>query len=488
MIYLYNTLTKKKEPFKPLSPGKVGMYVCGPTVYDYAHIGNLKSYITSDILRRALEREGYEVRMIKNITDVGHLTRDDMSQGDTGDDKIALKAEKEKKTPEEIARFYEEYFRKSEEKMNILPAQFFPRATAHIPHIIKHIEKLIENDYAYTVNGNVFYDVTSFSHYGELSGNSLEKLKSGARLEEHPDKKHPWDFALWLKAPKDHLMRWQSPWGEGYPGWHIECSAMSTEYLGDQFDIHTGGEDHIFPHHEAEIAQTEGVTGKSPAVRFWIHTRHMLAEGEKMSKSRGNFYRLEDIETRGYSAMHLRIALLSAHYRSQMNFTWSALEQGKKNLERITKWISLLRDANPVKLRHGAGNTNQHTNATNKDTNILIQEFQKKFWDAVNDDLNTPQALSELYILITEIHTLKNISPKFARESLKAWEDANSVLGLTIEKQKTAIPKHIQKLAHKREEARKEKDFDAADNLRMQIEQEGFVVEDTKEGQKIHPV
>ena len=321
MLFLHNTLTKKKESFESIHTGKVGIYTCGPTVYGNVHIGNLRSYLTADLLRRVLECLGYEVRHIKNITDVGHLTADDVAQGDTGEDKIEKKARAEKKTPEEIARFYEEYFREAERKMNILPAHAFPRATAHIPDMIRLIETLLDKGFAYEKNGNVFLDVTSFKSYGHLSGNTLDTLKVGARLEEHPDKRHPWDFALWLKAPDGHLMHWTSPWGTGYPGWHIECSAMSIAYLGEQFDIHTGGEDNIFPHHEAEITQSECATGRSPFARFWIHSRHLLVGGEKMSKSKGNLYTLEDIEANGFSAMDLRMAFLSSHYRSQMNFT-----------------------------------------------------------------------------------------------------------------------------------------------------------------------
>ena len=279
MITLHNTLTKKKEPFEPIHAGKVGMYTCGPTVYGKVHIGNIRAYMTADLLRRVLEHAGFEVRHIKNITDVGHLTEDDVAQGDSGEDKIEKKARTEKKTPEEIARFYENYFRETEKKMNIRPAHFFPRATAHVPQMIALIEILIRKNHAYEKNGNVFLDVTSFENYGQLSGNTLDRLKVGARLEEHPDKRHSWDFALWLKAPVGHLMHWASPWSEGYPGWHIECSAMSMEYLGEQFDIHTGGEDNIFPHHEAEIAQSECATGHASFARYWIHSRHLLFNG-----------------------------------------------------------------------------------------------------------------------------------------------------------------------------------------------------------------
>ncbi|HOF42458.1 MAG TPA: cysteine--tRNA ligase, partial [Candidatus Moranbacteria bacterium] len=334
MLKLFNSLSKIKEEFKPINPGKVGMYSCGPTVYGHIHIGNLKSYILSDLVKRYLEYSGYEVRLIKNITDVGHLSEDDLGQADSGEDKMLKAALIEKKTPEEIAKFYEDYFKTTEKEMNILPAQYFPRATAHVPQMIKIIEGLIQKGCAYEKNGNVFFDVTKFSNYGKLSGNTLENLKVGARLEEHPDKKNPWDFALWLKAPEKHILKWESPWSLGYPGWHIECSAMSLEYLGNTFDIHTGGEDNIFPHHEAEIAQSECYTGKKFA-NFWLHTRHLLMNGEKMSRSKGNLYTLEDIKEKGFSAMDLRLLFLSSHYRSRLDFSWNALEQAHKNLQRI---------------------------------------------------------------------------------------------------------------------------------------------------------
>jgi len=342
MLKLHNTLTKSKEAFKAINPGKVGMYTCGPTVYDYIHIGNIRSYMTADILRRYLEYRGYEVRAIKNITDVGHLTEDDIAQADSGEDKILKKALKEKKSPQEIAEFYEDYFKNTEKEMNILAANYFPKATTHIDQMIKMISGLIEKDRAYEKNGNVFFNVTKFPGYGKLSGNTLESLKSGARLEKHPDKKNPWDFALWLKAPEDHLMKWKSPWSVGYPGWHIECSAMSLEYLGETFDIHTGGEDNIFPHHEAEIAQSESFTGKK-FVNYWTHTRHLLVDREKMSKSKGNFYILEDVKKKGFSAMELRLLLLSSHYRSPLNFTWDSMKQSRQNLKRITEFIQGLK-------------------------------------------------------------------------------------------------------------------------------------------------
>jgi len=461
---LYNSLSRKKEEFEPINPGKVGMYVCGPTVYDYIHIGNIRSYLTADILRRYLEYVGFEVRHIENITDVGHLTEDDIAQGDRGEDKIEKKALAEKKTPEEITRFFEEYFHETEKKINILSAHFFPVATAHVPQMIKIITVLIEKGYAYEENGNVFFDVTKFSDYGKLSGNTLDNLKIGARLEKHPDKKNPWDFALWLKAPKEHLMKFESPWSIGYPGWHIECSAMSSEYLGDTFDIHTGGEDNIFPHHEAEIAQSESFSGKK-FVNYWIHTRHLFVDGEKMSKSKGNFYKLEDIIEKGHSAMELRLLFLSSHYRSQMNFTWDSMNQAKTNFQRISDFVNKLK--NPE---------------TSDSSQLDIKKYQEKFEKAMDDDLNTPVALSVLYELITETNKL---NPSNKKEILGLWEKMNKVFGLNISKEEAEIPEEIRKLAQERDNAKKIKDFEESDKIRKMIEEKGYIVEDMKGNYKI---
>lgn len=464
MLSLYNTLTKSKTEFAPLYPGKASLYVCGPTVYDFAHIGNLRAYIFSDTLRRMLENSGYEVRMIKNITDVGHLTADDIAQGDSGEDKIAKRALAEKKTPEEIAQFYTDYFLAAEEKLNILPAHYFPRATAHIPQIIKLIEGLIENGHAYEANGNVFYDVTSFPDYGKLSGNTLEQLKVGARLEEHPDKKNPWDFALWLKAPAGHLMRWASPWSQGYPGWHIECSAMSLEYLGDTFDIHTGGEDHIFPHHEAEIAQSEGMTGK-PYVRYWLHMRHILINGAKMSKSKDNFYTLEDICAKGYAPMDLRLLFLGAHYRSQMNFTWESLEQAKKNLQTVSQTKKrLLR-------QEDAG-----------EKGLDGKEYLERIEAAFRDDLNTPEALAILLELCRAINTALDKEEAFNRKSLENVLSVVFFLFGLSEETDEEVSEEVKGLADERQIARAAKDFARSDELRDRIAKLGYKVEDSTAG------
>lgn len=466
MPSFYNTLTRKKEVFEPLVAGQVKMYTCGPTVYDYVHIGNLRSYVMADTVRRALEVEGFNVTQVKNITDVGHLTADDIAQGDSGEDKIERKAKAEGKTIEEIVRFYTDYYHQAEGALNILPAYEEPRATEYVPQMIAFIEGLIKKGFAYSVNGNVFFDVTKFGKYGALSGNTLEKLKVGARLEEHPDKRNPWDFALWLKAPEGHLMHWTSPWSEGYPGWHIECSAMNLATLGTTIDIHTGGEDNIFPHHEAEIAQSE-CGNAAPFVRYWIHARHLLVNGEKMSKSKGNFYKLEDVLDRGYSAMDLRMLYLSAHYRSQMNFTWEALAQAKANRE------SLMTSYERMQLLVEDEQADRETN------------YGEEFMKAIDDDLNTPLALSWALNLARCINTMVDkkiaIHPETAQAYKKMIFDYFGLKEETLQ-----IPEEINQLVAERQAARSNKDFARSDALREEISAKGYLVEDGPNGQTVH--
>lgn len=463
---LYNTLTKQKEVFEPLTAGQVKMYTCGPTVYDYVHIGNLRSYVMADTLRRALESNSLTVEHVKNITDVGHLTADDLGQGDSGEDKLVRKATKEGRTPEEIARFYTDYYHTTEEKLNIKRAHQEPRATAYVAQMIQFIQGLIEKGFAYEKNGNVFFDVTQFKQYGALSGNTLEKLKVGARLEEHPDKKNPWDFALWLKSPEGHLMHWESPWGTGYPGWHIECSAMNLATLGPTIDIHTGGEDNIFPHHEAEIAQSE-CGNDAPFVRYWVHTRHLLVNGEKMSKSKGNFYRLEDIEERGYSAMDLRLLYLSAHYRSQMNFTWEALAQAKVN--RVTLMNTYARLQSVKEPLSGVGS-----------------EEIKNFKSAFENDLNTPLALSILLRYASNINKVID-KKEYQRLSESDRRDFSVMLFnyFGLREETIEIPEEITKLLDERKTARLNKNFKESDTLRDAILALGYIVEDGPNGQTV---
>lgn len=471
MLKLYNTLTKKKEEFSPINPGKVGIYTCGPTVYSHIHIGNLRAYTNADLLRRYLEYRGFEVRHIKNITDVGHLTDDDIAQGDSGEDKMMKAAKKEKKTPEEIARFYEEYAKETEGEMNVLPAHFFPRATEHIPHMVKIIETLIEKGFAYESGGNVFFDVEKFADYGKLSGNTLENLDVGARLEDpHPDKKNQWDFALWLKAPDNHIMKWKSPWSLGYPGWHVECSAMSMEYLGETFDIHTGGEDNIFPHHEAEIAQSEAANGVK-FVNYWVHNRHLLFDGEKMSKSKGNLFTLEDIKEKGFGAMDLRMIYLLSHYRSQMNFTWDTMQQAHKNYETLRNFAQRLENYTAEK-------------ATQEIDTI---HYQSEFEKAMDDDLNTPLALSVLFDLTTTANALMDdYKLQNAPAVKKILDKTLGALGISITIEEVTIPKEILSLAQEREEARQNKDFARSDELRDQIAAQGYEITDDADGFKLN--
>jgi cysteinyl-tRNA synthetase len=483
-MQLYNTLTNKKEKFHPQEKGKVKMYTCGPTVYNYAHIGNLAAYLYADTLRRFLEFSGYEVRHIVNITDVGHLSADDVNQADSGEDKMLKAALREKKTPWEIAKFYTERFFEDRDRLNIKKAQSYPRATAHVDQMIKITETLVKKGLAYEKNGNVFFDVEKFDGYGKLSGKKLAELKHGVRLEDHPDKQHSYDFALWLKAPKNHLMQWDSPWSRGYPGWHIECSAMSMEYLGETLDIHTGGEDHVFPHHENEIAQSEGCTG-TPFAHFWFHNRFLLVDGAKMSKSKGNFYVLADILEKGFDPMAFRMLILSSHYRSNVNFTWQSLEQAAKNLDKIARWqekISALAGPKKIQADGQASDKNAKMNSP------LVQEAHTKIQAALEDDLNTPLALSELYELISQSNRQIDAGESGqanARELLKFWDKINQVFGLILPSATEKLPEEIEKLARKRQTAREQKDFKLADELRDQIEARGFQVEDTPEGQKI---
>ena len=328
-MHLRSTLTRTKGPFVSLVPGAVRMYTCGPTVYRYAHIGNLRSYLFADLLRRALLARGFDVLHVKNITDVGHL-RDE--RFDRGEDKMLVAAKLEAKSPEEIARFYEATFHADEALVNILPAHVFPRATDHIPEMIAMVERLQDAGFAYAVQGNVYYDVSRFPGYGSLSGNTLDELRAGHRGEIEADKRDPADFALWKRAGEGRLAKWPTRrWGEGFPGWHIECSAMATKYLGEQFDIHTGGIDNVFPHHEDEIAQSQALTGVLPA-RYWVHGEHLLVAGRKMAKSAGNFQRITELAEQGIEPLAFRLLCLTSHYRAKMNVSDESLRGAQAGL------------------------------------------------------------------------------------------------------------------------------------------------------------
>ncbi len=468
VLKFYNTMGRKKEVFKPLKKGIVTMYNCGLTVYDYAHIGNLRAFLFADLIRRYLEYKGYEVRQVMNFTDVGHMFED----VDIGEEKIEAAAKKAGKTPWEIAEFYIKAAKEDFKKMNFLEPEVMPRATDHIQDIIETIQKLIEKGYAYVVNGSVYYDISKFTDYGKLSGNTLDKLKSGAggRVEENPDKKNPFDFALWINDPK-HIMNWKSPWCEkGYPGWHIECSVMSIKYLGITLDIHTGGEDNMFPHHECEIAQAEAATGKT-FVKYWMHVRHLMVNEEKMSKSKGNFYTLRDLEDKGHTPRSLRWLLLLAHYRTQMNLTLDGLENAEKTIKSLIDFLDKLQE---LKVEH-----KYNDNLGNK-----LKETKKKFEEFMDDDLNFSPAVAAIFELVKETNKAveeRNISQENLKEVYEAIMSFDKVFGV-LEHKKEELPQEIKKLIEQREVARKRKDFAEADKIRSELMEKGILLEDTPSG------
>ncbi len=473
MLKLYNTLTKSKQDFIPINPGKVGIYICGPTVYDHCHLGHARGYIMMDILRRFLEYSGYEVRHIMNYTDVGHLT----NNSDTGEDKIEKKAKKEKVDPMIIADTYIQSCQEDFAALNIKPAHFNPRPTRYIAQIIKFIEELIKKGFAYVVNESVYFSINKFPTYGKLSGKKKEDLIIGTRVEINPEKKNPLDFALWIKAPKEHILKWPSPWGEGYPGWHIECSVMSYDLLGqDTFDIHGGGNENVFPHNENEIAQSEAYLGKKMC-NFWILWNMVMIDGVKMSKSLNNFIYIKDAFKK-YDPSVLRLWVLSSHYRSIINYTEKSLEQAKINLLKISQFLENL------------NNKSFYKHSKTKTANNLNQ-YLLKFEEAMNDDLNTPVALAVLFELITE--TNKMISAEVldshtAATILSLWEKINKVLGLIILETKIQVNDEIQQLIDEREEARKNKNFAKADELRKKIQVRGYLIEDTKDGYRLKKI
>ncbi len=460
MLKIFNTLSRKVEEFKPLQKGKVGMYTCGPTVYDYTHIGHLRKYINDDILKKTLRANGFEVHHVMNITDVGHLTSD----SDTGEDKMEKGASETGRTVWEVAKFFEDYFFKSVNTVNIERADIVCRATEHIGKQVKLIEALEKNGLTYTTSHAVYFDVSKFPKYGQLSGQKLEDKEVGSRSDVFVDKskKHPADFALWFFTVghfKDHTMKWSSPWGEGFPGWHIECSAMSMEYLGDCFDIHTGGIDHIPVHHENEIAQSEGASGKQ-FVKYWVHHDFVNIDREKMSKSKKNFLRVEEVEGKGFNPMALRYLYLTGHYRSEMAFSFESLGSAQAALNKLREDVRGwdLEDRKPG-------------------------EFYNNFLRAVNEDLNIPKALAVVWEMV------KSEMPS-AQKAADLLE-MDKILGLELDKyigQKIEVPEEVQKLVDQRERARVEKDFKRSDELRNEIKKLGFEVLDSAGGAKVKKV
>src|SRR3990167_9557384 len=459
-IYLTNTLTRKKEKFVPIDPKEVRIYTCGPTVYRDIHIGNLRTYLMADIIKRILIYNGYKVKHIKNITDVGHM-RTDEGQGQAFDP-IIIEALEQGKTPQQIAETYAQKFFEDEKSLNILPADTFPKATEYIKEMIELTKTLLDAGYAYEADGNIYFDVKKFKDYGKLSGNTLNKmgkLLEAVRVATETDKKDSADFALWKKAEKDRSLKWNSPWGEGFPGWHIECSAMSMKYLGESFDIHTGGEDNIFPHHEDEIAQSEAATSQK-FVNYWIHAGFLLVDGKKMARRKGNVYTVSNIVEKGFKPLAFRYLCLTAHYRSRLNFTWKSLEAAATALNNLYREVTGYATADVPK--------------------VGCAEYEQRFFEAVNDDMDTPTALSIVQELVSSDY------PPSAK--LKSLFKFDQVLGLDLERvagEASKVPDKVRELVQEREKAREGKDFARPDELRKRIKEEGYEVVDTKNGPKL---
>ena len=455
-IYFYNTLTKKKELFKSIEPGKVKIYSCGPTVYKDATIGNMRTNLFQDTLRRVLRYNGYELKHVMNITDVGHL----VSDGDEGEDKMLKSAREEHKTPMEIAEHYTKLFFRDLERLNIETPEIVCKATEHIKEMLELVEKIMERGYAYETSTAIYFDVSKLDAYGILSGIKLEDQKAGARVDVDKEKRNPYDFALWIKAKPNHIMKWESPWGLSYPGWHIECSAMSTKYLGEEFDIHTGGIDLIPTHHENEIAQSKGACGKIPA-HYWMHGEYLLINGGKMSKSLGNVYLMDDIINRGYDPLVYRLFNFSCHYKGKLNFTWDGIEAASVSLNRLREGYQ------------------KHLNGTDTISEDIINDMENRFHQAINDDLNMPLAMS----VVWEAVKYPEKSPKVAQ----LLEKFDTVLGIKIteKKEEQQIPEEILDLVEQRKIARNEKNWAESDRLRNLIIEKGYNIKDTKDGVEI---
>ena len=450
MLKLYNTLTRKKEEFKPIKDKKVGMYSCGPTVYNYAHIGNLRSFILADLLKRVLKYNNYRVKHIMNITDVGHLTSD----ADTGEDKIEAEAKKEKKSAWQIAEFYTEKFKEDLRDLNILFPYIWSKATEHIEEQIELIKKLEKKGYTYKTSDGIYFNTAKFKDYGQLAKLKKEGIKAGKRIAMG-EKKHNTDFALWKfsEKPGKRQQEWDSPWGIGFPGWHIECSAMSMKYLGEHFDIHTGGEDLAQIHHNNEIAQSEAATGKK-FVNYWIHGAFLVMKKGKMAKSEGNFIILQDVIKKKIDTLSYRYLTLQTHYHKQLLFSWENLENAEKAYDRLKRLVK-----------------------ETKDDKKVNSKYEAKFLFAVNNDLDMPGALKVLWELVRD---------KKANGKIATIKKFDKVLGLNLlEEEKEKPGKEIIELAEKREKARKETNFELADKLREDIRKRGWQIEDTAKGYKL---
>lgn len=484
-LKFYNSLTRKKEAFAPIHEGHVNMYVCGPTVYDHPHIGHAKSYVSFDVIVRYLRYLGYKVRYVQNITDVGHLT----DNADTGEDKILKRAQRERLEPAELVEIYTRSYFEDMDALNNVRPNISPRATAHIPEQIELVERLIEKGYAYVSNSSVYFDVNKFKEYGKLSGRKQEELEAGARIEINPEKKNPSDFALWKKAEPAHIMRWNSPWGEGFPGWHLECSAMSMKYLGQTLDIHGGGLENTFPHHECEIAQSEAATDL-PFVRYWIHNNMVTVNGQKMGKSLGNFITLKDAFKK-YHPLTIRFFILTTHYRSPLDFSDEALDAANRGLERLHNTITNLRER-LHQTKEGS---------TSGDIYEKLEHYKKTFLEAMDEDINTPSAIAVLFDLSKEVNSLLNSSQAINKKCLedidKLYQElGGDILGIIEPKPKPLAttfsfgwqvedktPDDIMKvLIDTRNELRKTKQWQLSDFIRNKLSEIGITLDDKSDG------
>lgn len=453
-IYFYNTLTRKKDEFIPIDEKEIRMYSCGPTVYYFAHIGNLRAYLFMDTLRRTLKYNGYKLKHVMNITDVGHL----VSDADEGEDKMMKAAQRENKDPFEIANFYMTAFLKDIDTLNIDRPEIIARATEHIPDMEKYVQKIIENGYTYETEDTIYFDTAKLDKYGVLSNINIDEQKAGARVDFDQNKKNVTDFALWIKAPENHLMKWDTFWSKCYPGWHLECSAMGHKYLGEHFDIHTGGIDHIPIHHENEIAQAKGYCGQIPA-NFWMHVDFLQVNGGKMSKSLNNLYTLKDLQEKGYEPLVYRMFNFTSTYRAQINFTFEAMDAAKVALGRLREGY----------LKHKEG--------TEEVSQEEINALKNRFLEAINDDLNMPVAMSVVWEVI------KN--PKKSKAYQELLLDFDRVLGFDLEhyvKEEKTLPDEVQKLVTERNLARENKNWAESDRLRDILIGMGYTVKDSKEG------
>ena len=466
MLRIYNSLTREIEDFKPLdSEGKrVTMYTCGPTVYSFAHIGNFRTYTTSDLLKRTLEYSGYEVDYIMNLTDVGHLTGDNLGDADTGEDRMEKSAEQEGKSAWEVAQFYTDAFLEDFKKLNLEPPRSFVRATDHIPEQIELIGKLKAKGFTYQTSDGIYFDTSKFPNYGELS--NLDQIKEGARVEVNPEKKNSRDFALWKFSPTDHKrqMEWESPWGVGFPGWHIECSAMAMRYLGETLDIHVGGTDLRETHHPNEIAQSEAATGKKFA-DYWVHSAFMLVKGERMSKSLKNNYRIYDLEEEKFDPLALRYLYLQTHYRQEMNFTFPALEAAGAALSRLREFVTTI-DPDQV--------------ADARTYTIHAENFLA----ALNEDLNLPKALGIVWEMMKEDDDLAKAKTLLDFDRILGLDLANSHEYLK-RKRAVSVPYEVAQMIEEREVMRKNGEYVKADHMRNRIRKMGFDLKDTKKGTEI---